>query len=172
MLSTNMLHIQSTVKDGCKPNHGGFTLVELLVTLILVSIVVSFAIPGFKKTIETSDVNNMRSDFIIFEKLLKNYYINTGDESDFVKGICADGGANVTITDADMAALNDRIGANFTKIRYDITCREPSARDITIGFRYSGSTMTRWAAVRVETDANDNVIRWEPSCTFSLNCPY
>ena len=60
-------------------NHRGFTLVELMITLVVVAIAVSLALPGFARFIRDQQVTTQTNDFLTSLNLARSEALKRGD---------------------------------------------------------------------------------------------
>lgn len=99
--SASINHCPDSDTPSNRRRHDGFTLIELMVTIAILVIIVTFAIPGFQDLIESNRVTSQTNNLLSAFKTARSEAVNRGQpvtltavSGDFTQGWCIYEGAS------------------------------------------------------------------------------
>jgi type IV pilus assembly protein PilE len=105
----------------------GFTLIELLVTLVVLSIILSFAIPGYRQYVQRASRVDATSALLRISAAQEKFYVQNGRYA-----------GDDELDDAPPAGL----GIGGTEQGYYALAITPAAEGLTVGYTASATART------------------------------
>lgn len=75
-------YMKRVVEDYHKKNQKGFTLIEMMITVVIVGIILTIAVPSYQSYILRAKLGEARSTLAAFRLKMEQQYQNTGDYRD------------------------------------------------------------------------------------------
>ena len=134
-----------------KKNNSGFTLIELMIVIAIISILMAYAIPAYRDYTVRAKAGEGITLTAPLKKLVSEVWVNTGEVDSLVSGV------------GILPAATDITGTNVSQVAVD-------AGIITVSFfndgTLSGNTLTLRPVVPGAAGNNGSSLLWE--CTSSL----
>lgn len=136
-------------------NRKAFTLTEIIVVVIILSITASFAFPKYQKAIRTAHERDAVLALSAIQSAGRIYYINNG--AAFLSG-----------TNLDLSALNNNFKTNIMAngMTYDYTSTAPNSYTITAFWDEAGTAND--FQITAQGTPNGDL---SPCCSVGYSCP-
>ncbi|NKC00980.1 MAG: prepilin-type N-terminal cleavage/methylation domain-containing protein [Pseudomonadales bacterium] len=108
----------------------GVTLIELMIALVLLGILFSFAVPAYQSSIDTSQEGVVRSNIMGMEIFQEDFFLRTGGYANDLGDIAAIEGSIGWAPQSDDGSTYSIAASDGT--RYDVTAVHPDGLTVCI----------------------------------------
>ena len=111
---------------------GGLTLIELLVALVILGVLMSFALPAYQNSVDTSQEGVVRSNIMSIEIFQEDFFLRNGNYANNLANIAAIEGAIGWAPQSDDGTTYAI--ANSDGTLYRVTATHPDGLTVCIEF--------------------------------------
>lgn len=96
-------------------NKNGFTLIEIMITLVIIGILACIVIPSYNSFVFNAEAQNAQNNLLIMKELQNNYYFSNGH-------YCLNAGINPSCAN-NLSNINQNLNSNITDNNYSYYCQ-------------------------------------------------